>query len=465
MKTTSIHKYSFFNELSCSADYNFYGVIYDATIPTLEEPSNPNSFYEVSLKLIDPTTNPLCSPTSSSSSSNTFPYLTLIIRSNLRECMPYIHALGDIIRVHRGNYNPQKQTAYLLLTGITKIISSWCIFSGNPDTSDKIATPLICTGSNCLIEQQDLDILNEMRHWISLHFQMKGSLVCAGDVKLIERQTTCGNDSIVQIIGKSVKMEYTAYVVQDETDIVDVRANKYFSFCELGDVVRIVNYRVNQLKQIEITSNSNILIIPTTTECYKTLSEFISRKNNMKQVVKKEQNQLMHIPLEVKVYAKIDNYLIKVNISRYSKSEYCEWTQCDGVPQKNKMLIEVKVKELVYPKVFYDFKSVSNVDELNLVLLCVDRNDKEIIIHYNNYDEQSEGIFKAINDSDNMTINNKDEEIKQTIMKLINNDMYCLLMVEVHHFKLNKDNDTYINFASEKEGLIYRITGQYTWGV
>jgi hypothetical protein len=50
-------------------------------------------------------------------------------------------------------------------------------------------------------------------------------------------------------------------------------------------------------------------------------------------------------------------------------------------------------------------------------------------------------------------------------MKLINNDMYCLLMVEVHHFKLNKDNDTYINFASEKEGLIYRITGQYTWGV
>ena len=377
--------------------------------------------------------------------------------------MPYIHALGDIIRVHRGSFNPQKQTAYLLLTGITKIIASWCIFSGNPDTADKIATPLICTGSNCLIEQQDLDILNEMRHWISLHFQMKGSLACAGDVKLSQRQTARGNDSIVQIIGKSVKMEYTAYVVQDETDVVDVRANKYFSFCELGDVVRIVNYRVNQAKQIEITSSSNILIIPTTTECYKTLSEFINRKNNGKQA-RKERDPVMHAPLEVKVYTKIENHLVKVNVSRFSKGEYCEWTQCEGVPLKNKMLIEVKVKQLLHPKVFYDFNSVSNVEELNLVFLCVDRNDKEIVVHYNNYDDQTEGIFKEA-DTDTTTNNSKEDIIKQTITKLVNSDRYCLLMLEVHHFKLSKNNETYINFASEREGLLYRITGQYTWGI
>ena len=459
MKTSSIHKYSSFNELSCTGDYNFYGVIYDATIPTIDDPSNPNSFYEVSLKLIDPTTNPL-----SPSSPNHFPYLTLIIRSNLRECMPYIHALGDIIRVQRGNYNPKTQTAHLLLTGITKIISSWCIFSGNPDTSDKITTPLICTGSNCLIEQQDLDILNHMRTWINQHFQIKGSLSCKGDVKLNQRRLTYGNDSIVQVIRKNVKVEYTAYVVRDETDIVDVRANKYFSFCEIGDVVRIGNYRVNKLKQIEITSNSNILIIPTFTECHKEFNNYINKKHNFKLVMNDKGSSPFKV-VETKYYEPIKEYVMKVNVSKYNKDEYCEWLKCGGVATKNKVLIEVKVKKLLYPTVFYEFNGVNNIDELNLVFLCVDRNDKDVIIHYNNYDEQCEGIFKVDTSSSALSYKNKQNAVNKTINKLIKSNMYCLFMLDVHRFtmKNNNNNNNSISYVMNvSETIIYRITGQYT---
>ena len=41
--------------------------------------------------------------------------ITLIIQVNEKENIPYVHQIGDIIRVHRGMYIPkQKRNVYLI---------------------------------------------------------------------------------------------------------------------------------------------------------------------------------------------------------------------------------------------------------------------------------------------------------------------------------------------------------------
>lgn len=91
--------YSFLKEMVYLGDYNFYGIIYDATYPSLEEYSSSQRMYECSIKLIDPSMNCLTSSTDISHD-----IITLVIKSNIKEYMPFIHSIGDIIRVHLGSY-------------------------------------------------------------------------------------------------------------------------------------------------------------------------------------------------------------------------------------------------------------------------------------------------------------------------------------------------------------------------
>ncbi len=77
-------------------DYNFYGIIYDASLPILEENQEK---YMCSLKLIDKDVNWI----SHKNSLNNL-IVTLYIKSNSKENLPFVHCVGDIIRVHRGYY-------------------------------------------------------------------------------------------------------------------------------------------------------------------------------------------------------------------------------------------------------------------------------------------------------------------------------------------------------------------------
>ena len=60
---SSKYKYSTFNEMVNPGDYNFYGIIYDASFPLLEEKQNDNvssanpTRYECTIKLIDKDVN------------------------------------------------------------------------------------------------------------------------------------------------------------------------------------------------------------------------------------------------------------------------------------------------------------------------------------------------------------------------------------------------------------------------
>jgi hypothetical protein len=93
----SRYKYSSLKELTQNcAEYNFYGVIYDASFPIYEEKDGQ---YHCTLRIIDPEINCLTYPQNLSEN-----LILLTVKSSDKESLPYIHSVGEIIRVHRGVY-------------------------------------------------------------------------------------------------------------------------------------------------------------------------------------------------------------------------------------------------------------------------------------------------------------------------------------------------------------------------
>lgn len=91
------YHYTPFNELTVGGEVNFYGIIYDASFPIPDE--FVESRYECTLKLIDPSVNCLSNPEDFNDK-----IINLIIKGNDKDSIPYAHNIGDIIRIHRGNY-------------------------------------------------------------------------------------------------------------------------------------------------------------------------------------------------------------------------------------------------------------------------------------------------------------------------------------------------------------------------
>jgi hypothetical protein len=98
MSVANKYKYSTINEIMKDGDYNFYGIIYDASFPLQEENTqNQQNNFICYLKLIDPTVNCITNPFDLNEE-----LIHLIIKSNSRDNLPFTHNIGDIIRVHRG---------------------------------------------------------------------------------------------------------------------------------------------------------------------------------------------------------------------------------------------------------------------------------------------------------------------------------------------------------------------------
>lgn len=468
MKTKEEIPFSLFDEMTEQKDYNFYGVIYDASFPVIEDSNSLCPFYEVTLKLIDPSMN--CLSKSSTLQSIEESILTLIIKSNLKECMPYIHSIGDIIRVHHGSYNPAKRTAYLLLTGVTKIVSSWCLFSGKPDNDIKISTPLLCSHSSCFIDGQELEILNGIRKWLFSNFQLKNSLVYPNDVKLKDKKNDNQlNDTVVQIVSKFEYPDSIVYLIQDETERCAIYSFKYFNFFEVSDIIRITNYLVNESGQIQMKKNSNMLIVPSFTEYYKSFSNIIEKNRayldntfaiptpqiNGNTTKKQESGQNSEKEDKTKI-----NYICMVD-ENYSKNA---GTLIDMTKQSTREIIDIKIKELVYPKVLYKFDN-SDQQSFNLIFDCEIRNpDKtRILLHLCTFDGEGDGFIPI----DPLYSNKDGSDIKEIIDRFIKNEeYYCKVMIEKVHFKMVNEKSDIIEFKEmhpDSQNYIYRIVGKYLW--
>ena len=274
------YAYTTFDQMKEQGEYNFYGIIYDASFPKEEEnyallpgAKAPLPKYSVVLKLLDQSTNCLTHPKNLAEN-----LITLIIQVNERENIPYVHQIGDIIRVHRGMYIPkQKRNVYLNLLKGNQFKGSWCIFSGNPEeNSDK---PYLCSHKKYTYESQDKKNIEGMKELVKGYFPIANSLVYANQ-NTLENRVKEGSDKdlLVHVVKKVELDDQLVFFVQDETDGCELHTYKYFDFIKENDVIRVRSYKVFNSDVLVLNEFGNILKVPTYSHCYKTFMNNLTKK-------------------------------------------------------------------------------------------------------------------------------------------------------------------------------------------
>ena len=216
------YKYTTFEDLKEQGEYNFYAVIYDASFP-LEESTSKK--YSCTLKLIDHTTNCLTNP---NDFNNNIIYLT--IKSSEKENIPYVHHIGDVIRVHRGFYSPKaKRNVYLNVCKDNKFKGSWCLYSLNNNSND----PYSCSNKKYTVESQDKQNIETYKNWSKSYLNKDKALVYPYQIKL-ESRLNGGNDNdlLVHVVKKVELNDELVLFIQDDTDGCELHTYKYYNFIQ-----------------------------------------------------------------------------------------------------------------------------------------------------------------------------------------------------------------------------------------
>ena len=262
------YKYSTFNELIEQGEYNFLGIIYDASFPQQEENTQK---YSCILKLIDQTTNCLTNPNDFSEN-----IIYLIIKSNERENIPFVHHIGDIIRVHRGFYSPKnKRNIYLNVTKDNQMKGDWCLYHANSNTNE----PYACSNKKYTVESQDKLNLEELKKWVKTYMGIDKSLKYPMQIKL-ENRANEGNDKdlMVHVVKKVEADNHLILFIQDETDGCELHTYKYYNFIQENDVIRVRSYKIFDNNNLIINEFGNILVVPDYSICYKTIFNGLTKK-------------------------------------------------------------------------------------------------------------------------------------------------------------------------------------------
>ena len=328
----TIIKYTKLSELSEPGEYNCYGIIYDASFPQIQEQSQQGaSKYECTIKLIDENINFLNCADVSTFNNN---IITLIIKSQFKEKIPYIHTIGDIIRIHSGIYSHKnKKNIYLQIATTTKgqTNASWCIFSGliSPDDdNNKTILPILSSKRYYQFDTEDKIIIKELRNFIKNKLSIPKSICFPMETALDKRIINKENDTTVKVNYKTELDDKYIYYVQDDTDICELQTNKYFDFIHVGDIIRIRSYRFTEKNILSTNQFSNILIIPKTLGYYKEFQEKIKEqkikndkdKKNKKGINNNDINTSENEPLiNFEEYISLNNP--KINNINY-KSKY-----------------------------------------------------------------------------------------------------------------------------------------------
>ena len=269
--------YTIFNDLKEQGEYNFYGIIYDASFPKEEnalleaDKKKNNSKYLCILKLIDQTTN--CLTHSNNFNDN---IIYLIIKSSEKDNMPYVHHIGDIIRVHRGLYAPKKKrNVYLNVCKDNKVKGSWCLYSSFTNSNE----PYSCSNKKFTIESQDKQIIDNTKSWVKNYLNIDKSLIYPLAVNL-ENRINNGNDNdlLVHVVKKVELDDQVVLFIQDATDGCELHTYKYFNFIQDNDIIRVRSYKVFDNNNLIINEFGNILIIPENSSLYKGLFNSLVKK-------------------------------------------------------------------------------------------------------------------------------------------------------------------------------------------
>lgn len=270
------YKYSTFDELKEQGEYNFYGIIYDASFPeeeSLNDSSKKNNSakYATVLKLIDQSTNCLTNPQNFNDN-----IIYLIVKSTEKENVPFAHHVGDIIRVHSGLYAPKnRRTVYLNVLKDNKLKGSWSIFSSETNSNE----PVLCSNKKYSIESDDKQVIDSLRTWVKNYLNIDKSLIYEYQRKLDQRLTDGDDkDLLVHVVKKVVLDDQLVLFVQDDTDGCELHTYKYYDFIEENDVVRIRSYKVFDSNNLVVNEFGNILVVPSYSSAYKNLVNALMKK-------------------------------------------------------------------------------------------------------------------------------------------------------------------------------------------
>ena len=262
------YKYSIFSDLVEQGEYNFYGVVYDSSFPLEEEKTGK---YSCTIKLIDHSTNCLSNPNDFNDN-----IICLTIKSSEKENIPYIHQIGDIIRIHRGFYSPKKKrNVYLNLCNDHKINGSWCLYS----VYNNIAEPIACSNKTYNIEEQDKENIETYKVWSKNYLGKNKSLVYPYQIKLEERNEE-GNDKdlLAHVVKKVETNDQIILFIQDETDGCELHTYKYYNFIKENDIIRVRAYKTFDNSSLILNEFGNILVLPQFSACYKEFYDRLSKR-------------------------------------------------------------------------------------------------------------------------------------------------------------------------------------------
>ena len=266
-------KYKSIEEITNSGDYNFYGIIYDASLPMVEEfpPEDedlePIFKYTCDIKIIDHVSNFLTEP------ENIYKnMLNITITTDHKDYIPFITKIGEILRIHHGIYKQskpkkneinneniqQERKIQLTLNKKTKYKGNWCIF--NPK---KAIEPYYFSHSRYPYELQDKKIVEYFRDYVPNYLSLKNSLIYPNETSLINRikkKEKC--ESIVCIIKKLELNDRYIFFIMDESDACELHTHLEFEYLKENDVVRINDYKVINERVIVLSDTGNVLIFP-----------------------------------------------------------------------------------------------------------------------------------------------------------------------------------------------------------
>jgi len=262
------YKYSIFSDLIEQGEYNFYGVIYDSTFP-LEEATTGK--YSCTIKLIDQSTNCLSNP---NDFNENIIYLT--IKSSEKENIPYIHNIGDVIRIHHGFYSPKnKRNVYLNVCKGNKLNGSWCLYSVNNNTLE----PYACSNKKYTIEEQDKENIETYKSWSKSYLGKNKSLTYHYQINLDERNEEGNNkDLLAQVVKKVELGDQIVLFIQDDTDGCELHTYKYYNFIKENDIIRVRSYKNFDNSSLILNEFGNILVIPQFAACYKEFYDKLAKK-------------------------------------------------------------------------------------------------------------------------------------------------------------------------------------------
>ena len=262
------YNYTSFENLKEQGEYNFYAIIFDATFP-LEEDTKLK--YSCTLKLIDQTINCLTNPDNFDEN-----IIYLIIKSNEKYNIPYIHNIGDIIRVHSGFYSPKKKrNVYLNVCKDNEIKGSWCIYSINNNSND----PYLCSNKKFIVESQDKQIIENNKNWVKNYLSKDKALIYPYQIKLDSRLNDGNNNDLLVHVVKKVELDdQLVLFIQDETDGCELHTYKYYNFIQENDIIRVRGYKIFDNNNLIINEFGNILVVPQLSYCHKELINALTKK-------------------------------------------------------------------------------------------------------------------------------------------------------------------------------------------